>query len=272
MSTVDPAIGMFSDGVITRSVRDTAGLVDAILANDSHWPAPPFGRPLSAEVGAPVERLRVGVWVAAFNGTEVDSECAHAALACALTLERAGHHVSSAAPVELSHPSLWDAMGVALASNAATELATWEQRLGRPIGEDDLEPVTWRIIAKGRGHSAVEVLGALAEIQQLTRQAASWWDEHDLLITPAAVAPPQPIGTYLSDYQAGRGSAFTRPFNATGQPAIVVPLGWPDDGLPRGVQLVSRFGREDLLIRVASFLEADEPWWHRYAQLGTLRE
>ncbi len=104
-------------------------------------------------------------------------------------------------------------------------------------------------------------------MQRLTRQMEPWWLEHDLLVTPAAAAPAQPIGSYLADYRSGRGSAFTCPFNATGQPAIVVPLGWPDDGLPRGVQLVAQFGREDLLVRVAAFLEAAEPWWHRYRDL-----
>jgi amidase len=71
------------------------------------------------------------------------------------------------------------------------------------------------------------------------------------------------LGDYTKGYESGRGSAFTRPFNVTGQPAISVPLGWPDDGLPRGVQLVAPIGRDDLLITVAAALETAEPWSHR---------
>jgi amidase len=90
----------------------------------------------------------------------------------------------------------------------------------------------------------------------------SWWDSFDVLITPSTASPASILGTYTHE-PSGFGSAFTRPFNLTGQPAMTVPFGWPSDGLPRGVQLISGYGREDLLIRVASALELAEPWFHR---------
>ena len=114
----------------------------------------------------------------------------------------------------------------------------------------------------GREVSGPELLRWLARLQELARAISGWWaaERFDLLITPTTAAPPTPLGAYLQGYEAGRGSAFTRPFNVTGQPALSLPIGWPDDGLPRGAQLVADLGREDLLIRVGSQLEAAAPW------------
>ncbi len=256
VSSTDPVIGMFGEGVLTRSVRDTAGLLDAIAAAGGPWPPPALPGPLAAEVGRPVGRLRVGVWTAAFNGAEVDAACSRAAEDAASALGGFGHEVERSAPAALSDPTLWEAMRVALAAHAANDLARWERRLGTSIGEADLEPVTWRIVAAGRAATAVDVLRALTVVQQLSSAAEPWWTDHDLLITPASAEPAPPVGAYLAQYQAGRGSAFTRPFNATGQPALVIPWTVAGDGLPRGVQLVAPLGREDLLIRVGSLLEA----------------
>jgi amidase len=91
----------------------------------------------------------------------------------------------------------------------------------------------------------------------------------DVLVTPTTAAPPTLLGDYLRGYEAGRGSAFTRPFNVTGQPALSLPLGWPDDGLPRGVQLVADLGREDLLLRVGAQLEEAAPWAGRRPPTAT---
>jgi amidase len=90
-----------------------------------------------------------------------------------------------------------------------------------------------------------------------------WFADYDLLVTPATAGPPMPLGDYLTNYVSGLGSAFTRPINVTGQPSISLPLGWPPDGLPRGVQLIAGYGREDVLIRVASALESAAPWADR---------
>jgi len=100
-------------------------------------------------------------------------------------------------------------------------------------------------------------------MQELARDAFAWWDDYDVLVTPTTAAPASVHGEYLSKYVSGLGSAFTRPVNVTGQPAVSVPFGWPADGLPRGVQLVGRYGDDRLLVAVAAALEAAEPWAHR---------
>jgi amidase len=110
--------------------------------------------------------------------------------------------------------------------------------------------------------TAPELLAVIQTMQRLAAGALKWWDDHDVLVTPTTAAPATLLGEYMRSYVSGRGSAFTRPINVTGQPAISLPLGWPDDGLPRGVQLVGGYGREDILIRLSARLEEALPWAH----------
>jgi amidase len=263
-STVfEPPVGMNVEGVLSRSIRDTAALIDAVSWTSPWWPAPRLARALAAEVGAPVGRLRVGVWTEAFNGATVDPSCRDAALLTASLLESGGASVEVAASPVLSSTELWDLAKMALTATAAAEADAWTSRLGRALTADDLEPRTWTMIEQGRFLTGPGLLTMMERMQELSAEALAWWDDFDLLVTPTTAAPASILGDYLRAYESGRGSAFTRPFNVTGQPAMSVPMGWPADGLPRGVQLIAGYGREDLLIRVGSFLEAASPWLHR---------
>jgi amidase len=262
-SAADPPVGMATEGVVTRSVRDTAALVDWLATTSPWWPAPPLPRPLADELGGPVGGLRVGLWTQAFNGSDVDAGCAAAAHHAAELLASMGCDVEDAAPDVLSEPALWDDAKLALGAAAATEAAAWQARLGAPLGEADLEPRTWSMVASGNAITAPQLCAALERFEEYGARAAAWFDAFDLLVTPTVAAPPGELGEYLRAYVSGLGSAFTRPLNVTGHPAISLPLGWPDDGLPRGVQLVAGYGREDLLVRVGAALEAAAPWAHR---------
>ena len=263
----DPPGGLNTEGVLTRTMRDTATLLDVIAAPaaGAYWPPPALARPLAAEVGREPGRLRAALCVAAPNGTGVDPGCAAAARDAAALLEELGHSVEEAAPPALFDPALFAGARVVLAATAAEALDVWSERTGAPIGEADVEPTTWAAVTAGRAVSAPELLLWMARLQELARAITGWWTSagFDLLITPTTAAPPTLLGDYLRGYEAGRGSAFTRPFNVTGQPALSLPLGWPDDGLPRGVQLVADLGREDVLIRVGAQLERAVPWWER---------
>ena len=121
--------------------------------------------------------------------------------------------------------------------NLAVEVDTWSAKIGRELGENDLEATTWRMVSTGRSVGAVDLLAAQTLMIDHTADAEAWWERFDLLVTPTTANAPTLLGDYAKGYESGRGSAFTRPFNITGQPAISVPLGWPDDGLPRGVQI-----------------------------------
>jgi amidase len=263
----DPAVAMNTEGVVTRTVRDTAGLLDA-LADRSRvgpWPAPSLPGPLADEIGRDPGRLRVGVCVRAFNQADVDEGCAAAAIGAAGLLDDLGHHVEEAAPAALFEPELLGGARALLAVHAATELAAWSASLGRELGEADVEATTWQAVAAGRRVTGAELLALLARQQEISRRALAWWEDgFDLLVTPTTAEPGLPIGEYKgTGYTPGRASAFTRVFNATGQPALSLPLGWPDDGLPRGVQLVAGYGREDVLVRIGAQLEAAAPWADR---------
>jgi amidase len=267
----DPAVGMNTEGVITRTVRDTAILLDVATDRSAAgpWPAPPLPGPLVDELRADPGALRIGLCVEAFNGVGVDDGCVDAARGAAVLLDALGHHVEAAAPAGLFDPALLDGARVLIAVYAADEVEAWSKRLGRPLGEADLEPLTWALVESGRVVSGTEVLALLARQQELSRAVTSWWrspanpDGFDLLLTPTTAEPGPLHGAYKAGYAPGRGSAFTRSFNVTGQPAISLPLGWPADGLPRGVQLVAGYGREDVLVRVAAQLEAAAPWADR---------
>jgi amidase len=253
----DARTGMNAEGVVTRTVRDTAGLLDAI--------AMPGSAPLLPAVGRDLPRLRVGLWTQAFSGSTVDPDNAAAAEHCAGLLEGAGCAVEQSAPAPLSDPAFWKAAAAVLAVNLAVEVDTWSNRIGRQLTEEGLEPTTWRLTCAGRALSAVEVMSAQTLLLERTAEAGDWWDDFDILVTPTTAGPPTVLGEYAKGYESGRGSAFTRPFNVTGQPAISVPLGWPADGLPRGVQIVAPMGRDELLVTVAGTLEALEPWAQRRA-------
>jgi amidase len=263
----DPAVGMNTEGVLTRTVRDTAALLDAIVDRTpgGPWPAPPAAGALSAEVGRPPGRLRVGLCFRAFNDAEVDEGCSGAAIGAAKLLEELGHDVDEDAPPALYEPDLLAGARALLAVNAAAQLDAWAAQLGRSLGEHDVEPLTWRMVSDGRGVTGADVLDLLDRQHELVRQVAPWWrgserDGHDILLTPTTAEPAPPLGAYKQGYAPGRASAFTRVFNATGQPVLSLPLGWPDDGLPRGVQFVAAHGREDLLIRLGAQLEEAAPW------------
>jgi amidase len=263
-AAVDPAVGMNTEGVITRTMRDAAGLLDAIIdpPGTGPWPAPALPRPLAAEIGREPGRLRVGLCVDAFSGADVDDACAAAAVAAGTLLDGLGHDVAAASPQALFEPDLLAGARTLLAVHAAAALDAWSGALGRELGAADVEETTWQAVMAGRAVSGADVLRLLARQQEIARQALAWWEDDgfDVLLTPTTAEPAPPLGAYKAGYQPGRASAFTRVFNATGQPALSLPLGWPDDGLPRGVQLVAGYGREDVLVRVGAQLEAAAPW------------
>jgi amidase len=140
-------------------------------------------------------------------------------------------------------------------------------------GPEGLEPATMALIERGRRLSAPELVTAFEETQRRTRRLYEWWEAgFDLLLTPTLGALPPSLGYLVgASDDPGRGmlrtvpfSAFTMPFNQSGQPAISVPMHWTADDIPVGVQLVAAWGREDVLLDVAALLEQIRPWAHRH--------
>jgi amidase len=267
--------GLTCELVVSRSVRDTALVLDAVHGME---PGDPFGvapptRPYVEELGAPPGALRVGLMTESPGGAvSVHADCVAAAEAAAALLESLGHHVERSHPKGLDDPDYTAHFITNWAAGAAWNVDYWSRRTGAEIGPDDVEPLTWALAEVGRSASAPEWLWAREWLQHNSREVASWWTEgHDLLLTPTIAEPPPPLGSFDSPpdnplhglFRAAELVPFTPPFNCTGQPAISLPLHWNDDGLPIGVQLVAAFGREDLLLRVAAQLEAARPWTDR---------
>ena len=261
--------------VVTRSVRDSATVLDAVHG----WqPGDPYGaptptRPFAREVGVDPGRRRIGVLTAAGSpGVEIHPDCLAALDGAGALLRSAGHEV---VPVErwlLPAPDQ-EAFALDVGSTflafAADEVDTLGRLTGVPVEPDTVEPLTWALAEAGRQITAAGYLGARTRMSRACRQIAAWWaDGHDLLVIPTLPAPPPPLGWCTADpgdpwpalARAAEMASFTAPFNVTGQPAISLPLHWTADGLPVGVQLVAAYGREDLLLRVAAQLEALQPW------------
>jgi amidase len=266
--------GLVAEHVVTRSVRDSAAVLDAVAGP---WPGDPYAAPAPSglyvnELGTEPGRLRIGVMTDSPGGaTPVHPDCVAAAEATARLLESLGH------TVEVSHPAALDELDFTASfitmwsAGNAWALDYWSGKVGKIATVADVEPLTWALVEMGRSFSAPQFLTAREWLQAYSRRMASWWAGHDLLLTPTIAEPPPVLGSFDSPadnpmaglFRAAGLVPFTPPFNVTGQPGISLPLHWNGDGLPIGVQLVAAYGREDLLIRVAAQLERAQPWADR---------
>jgi amidase len=264
--------GLVAEHVVTRSVRDTAAVLDAVAGPmpGDPYAAPTPLRPFAEEVGADPGSLRIGLLTASPGGTsETHPDCVVAAEAAGRLLESLGHSVEPTDIDALDDPEFTGQFITNWATGATWNLDYWSRRTGRSIGPDDVEVLTWALAELGRSYSGAEYLSSREWLQDWTRRACAWWEQgFDLLLTPTIAEPPPPLGSFDSPvdnplrglFRAAALVPFTPPFNVTGQPAISLPLHWNADGLPIGVQLVAAYGREDLLIRVAAQCEAAQPW------------
>ena len=264
--------GSVIDGAVTRTVRDAAGILDVIrkpMPGDPYW-APPLPRPLVQEVGADPGRLRIGVLDRpGADGYLDDPQCRAAVAGAARLLESLGHHVDESAPAAMFEPEIPRHFNAIIAADTEATLEAFEMLLGRPIGEDEIEPRNAAYRRAGRELGAAAYLASRAWLEMWTRRMADWWASHDLLLTPTLGAPPPELGWFTAagpEQEGPRIAGFipyTAQFNLTGQPAISLPLYRTEDGLPVGVQLVAAYGREDVLVRVAAALEQAAPWADR---------
>jgi amidase len=253
--------------VLTRSVRDTAAVLDAVAgaAPGDPYTAPPPFRPYLDEVGSPTGQLRVGFRTETLEGEASDPEVVRAVESAAQLLTELGHAVEPTAIPALDN-GYGGAFATVLSTAVARDVARWSARLGHDI-TGELEPANAFFASMGTQVSGLDYAGAIEDMQAWTRRVASWWVDHDLLVVPTSPEPPIRLGVISpanTDPSAaahmGRLITFCAPFDVTGQPAISLPLHWTDDGLPIGVQLVAAYGREDVLLRVAAQLEEARPW------------
>jgi amidase len=269
------------DLAVSRSVRDTAAVLQAVQGKRPGDPAPPPPplRPYPAELGADPGALRIGILTAdALTGTPVHPDCVAAAESAARLLEGLGHHVEPSFPAAFSSAELLGHFGAVWAASCAYDVGVRAAWAGVEAGPHNVEPLTWAFVEMAAGVTAIDLITAVEAAQRYGREIAAWWQPRDaggegfdLLLTPTLGEPPVAHGTFAATAEnplAGffRAASFvpsTAQANVTGQPAISLPLHWNADNLPIGVQLMADHGREDLLLQVAAQLEAAAPWADR---------
>ena len=266
----DVAAGGAVEHALTRSVRDSAALLDVTAGpalGDPYW-APPPARPFLAEVGADPGRLRIAYTARTPEGDFGHPDCVAAVEHTATLCESLGHDVFEADWPGFT-PEVGQAIGTMIQSAVAWILRYWIRHVGREPGHDEIEPLTRALWEGGQRITAADWLGAVEETQRFTRRVAGFFQGTDLFLTPTMSTPPLPIGTMVSSpedpWHALEVSAPTVRYagvaaNLTGNPAMSVPLHWNGDGMPIGTHFLAPFGGEATLFRLAGQLEAAQPW------------
>jgi amidase len=270
--------GMSIDGFLTRSVRDTARMLDACHGADLGAPyaAPPLARSHADAISRPPRRLRVALCDTTFTGQPIDAEVAAAVRAAGRLLESLGHEVFPALPnadVPMMMRAWTDIVAVGTALSVRGGLRD------RPLSADLVEGVSRGATAYAETLSPLRYLQAVGEIHAFGRQMAAAFSGYDILLSATLAELPAKVGRFAHttedyvNYRIGpQGifaySPFCAVFNASGQPAASVPLGQSQQGLPIGVHLAAPFGHDEELIALCAELELAQPWAARRPKLA----
>ncbi|MFQ5572440.1 MAG: amidase, partial [Rhodothermales bacterium] len=285
--------GCAVEHVLTRSVRDSAAMLDSTCAPEPgapYYTLPPDDSFL-AQVTTEPGPLRIAFTKHPFLGTRVDADCVQGLEATVALLQDLGHTVVKDAP-EIEREALAEAFLTMACCETAADIDEAAARMGRKPTPKDFEPGTWLMNLLGRRLSGAELNAALRVMNAETRKVGRFFAQYDVLLTPTLAIPPFRIGALqptafeetfgklvgrlhavwmlkavgINKTMAAKVFDFipyTPLFNITGQPATSVPLHWNDDGLPIGMQLAGRFGDETTLFRLAGQLERARPWFDR---------
>ena len=254
----------------SRTVRDTAAWLDVVggaVTGDPYWIAPP-PRPYLDMLSQPTGPLKIGVVTASPDGKPVHPGIVALIEKVAGVLADLGHEVQGHV-MDYDAEANWKTYTDMTCVETAAMFGFLETVVGRPVTPDDVEPVTWAIIERGRATAGMEHAGRIEAVRQIGRSVAQGLERFDITVTPVLTQPPRPVGFYdmgLDDLDAYNAlwsdSVFMSPFNMSGQPAISLPLG-EAGGMPAGVQLVARIGDEARLLALSADLEQALPWADR---------
>jgi amidase len=261
--------GLAVEHAVTRTVRDSAALLDATAGSvpgDPYWPAPP-AVPFLDEVMRQPLPMRIAWSAKAPLGMPVHPDCRRAVEATAKRLEDLGHNVVEDDPA-YDEDVLLDPMVTIWSVGNATDHDIVASRIGRKPRKDELEVTTWELVERGRKVSALELVRAVDLIHAATRAIAPFFEKYDVWLTPTLSQPPLPLGVLNQSYggadQWWKFDLSFNPWNSianlTGNPAMSVPLAWNDAGLPIGLLFTGRYGDEAALFRLAGQLERSYGW------------
>lgn len=282
--------GLSVDHALTRTVRDSAALLDATSGPDPGAPyfPPPPERPFVEEANRPPGPLRIAVSTASMLGERIDPTCVRAVVRAAELLERLGHRVRVARP-RVDARMVVDSMLVVMATEIARTIDLAGVAGGTEPRAELFEPFNWFMARAGKELSAPRLSTAIHRLKNTARMTAPFFEDHDVFVESTVGRTPWKSGRLRPDWgefgadQAIQGPAglegirtVARPlfefspntplWNVTGQPSMSVPLHW-ENGLPVGVQFTARYGEEALLFRLAAQLEEARPWRRRVPPL-----
>ena len=270
---------LVQDGVLTRTVRETALVLDVLAGaepGDAAW-APPPDEPFAAGAARDPGRLQIGVTTAMpLLEAELDPLCASAARDCAGLLAGLGHEVVEVDP-PWRQPGLLERFTALFGPAVCTQIAAAGLLVGREPQEADMEPVSWALWQRSKGLDAVEAAVVTIALQAFARAITVWAAPYDAILTPALAQPPVRIGALdpcgpnpLDTFRrSGCFTPYTAIANVTGAPAISLPLYARDDGMPLAVQLIGRPAQEGALLALAAQIERAQPWANRRAPLAS---
>jgi amidase len=265
--------GLAIDLVVSKTVRDTAAALDIAsgpVQGDPYW-EPPKPKSYLEAMKTPPKKLRIAIALKKLDGAALHPDCVAAVQQAAKICRDLGHEIEEASP-SLDQSMLIPAFTALWTGNLAAGIDTIALLTGQTASEDKFEGTTWGLYQAGKNVSASQYLQAKALIQRAARDAAKFHETYDVWITPTLGRPPVALGTFdmtEKDVAKAFGAQidyvpFTAMQNATGEPAINLPLYWNAEGLPVGTQFVGRFGDEETLLKLAAQIEQAAPWKDRY--------
>lgn len=266
------------EGVLTRTVADTAALLDVLAGyelGDATW-APPPDEPFAVSAARRPAGLRIAATkLSPIPGAELDPLCTRALDDAAELLRSLGHEVEEVEPPWQSE-ALRELFGAVFSVHIALSIAYSGTVAGHEPTAADMEPMSWALFSMVGKAGALQSLAASVQLQAFARRLISFLAPYDALLTPALAERPLPLGTLdtaaadpmATFTRSGLFTPFTPVFNASGQPAVSLPLFAGEDGLPLAVQVVGRPAGEGALLALAGQLEEALPWAERRAPLA----
>ncbi len=272
----DYTLGNVVDHVVTRTVRDSAAMLDATGYPEpaSPYPAPPKERPYVEEIERSPGKLRIAWSSETPSGRPIAEEIQAALERTADLLKGLGHEVFERG-LGIDYRALYASRGPAAAANFASGMDRMIALVGREPEEDELEPLTWSILKAGRRQAGADVMRSLQETRLLNRRTLAVFEDIDVYLCPVMGETVPEIGFIDPvnlepkevNRRQGRIYPYTPPFNYSGQPSLSLPLEMSAGGLPIGMMFTAKFADEATLFRLAAQLEKEAPWKDRRPQV-----
>jgi amidase len=264
------AHGLIVDHVLTRSLRDSASMLDWTGGpeDDAPYAAAPQSRPYAEEILTSPGRLRIAFSTEAPSGVKPDGDVQRVFDETVTLLGQLGHHLIEKPKLSVDWRRLYRAQRAVSGAMFAASIDQWARVLGRAPSEADFEPLAWAGYQGARTLTAAQVGQGLHDLRLGSRQVLSLWREFDVLLMPVTLTPPPAIG-FLDpvtveprEFNRRQGQIFgyTPPFNMTGQPSFSLPLGLSAERLPIGMMFTGRYGDEATLFRLSGQIEQARPW------------